>query len=170
MADGPIYVLDANVFIQAARRYYAFDIVPAFWQALENHAADERVLSIDRVRQELDRGKDELANWAKVSFHEWFASTDDTGVIQAYAELMQWAQAQKQYLDAAKEEFASDHGADAWLVAYAKARGCTIVTHEQVDPRIKRKIPIPNVCQAFGLSYLDTFEMLRALGVRLGGR
>lgn len=169
MTDVLIYVLDANVFIQAARRYYAFDIVPAFWQALEHSASEDRLLSIDRVKKELDKGKDELTNWSNGSFHEWFASTDDTEVVQAYAELMQWAQAQGQYSDAAKEVFASD-GADAWLVAYAKAKGCTVVTHEQIDLRIRRKIPIPNVCQAFGISCLDTFEMLRALGVRLGGK
>jgi hypothetical protein len=28
--DGTKYVLDANVFIEAARRYYAFDIAPPF--------------------------------------------------------------------------------------------------------------------------------------------
>jgi hypothetical protein len=28
--DGATYVLDANVFIEAARRYYAFDLAPPF--------------------------------------------------------------------------------------------------------------------------------------------
>ena len=31
-----VYVLDANVFIEAARRYYAFDLVPRFWTAWNN--------------------------------------------------------------------------------------------------------------------------------------
>jgi hypothetical protein len=26
-----VYVLDANVFIEAARRYYAFDLATRFW-------------------------------------------------------------------------------------------------------------------------------------------
>lgn len=29
------YCLDANVFVEAHRRYYAFDIAPPFWRALE---------------------------------------------------------------------------------------------------------------------------------------
>ena len=32
MADEPTYVLDANVFIEASRRYYAFDLAPRFKQ------------------------------------------------------------------------------------------------------------------------------------------
>lgn len=54
--DGPAYVLDANVFIEAAHRYYAFDLVPRFWDSLLHHAEDGVIGSIDRVKQELDRG------------------------------------------------------------------------------------------------------------------
>ncbi len=61
MTDNSTYVLDANVFIEAARRYYAFDLVPRFWESLIHHAAKGRIESIDRVKQELDKGKDEIA-------------------------------------------------------------------------------------------------------------
>ncbi len=30
-----MYLLDANVFIDAKNRYYGFDIVPAFWDWLQ---------------------------------------------------------------------------------------------------------------------------------------
>jgi len=43
----PIYVLDANVFIEAARRYYAFDIAPAFWANLNYQATRRRIQSIE---------------------------------------------------------------------------------------------------------------------------
>ena len=77
---------------------------------------------------------------------------------------MTWVQAQDQFSDAAKADFAT--GADGWLVAYAKSKGLIVVTHEVLDPSIKRKVPIPNVCEAFSVNYVDTFEMLRQLGVR----
>jgi hypothetical protein len=32
-----IYVLDANTFIQAKRRFYAFDICPRYWASLVWH-------------------------------------------------------------------------------------------------------------------------------------
>lgn len=45
------YLLDANVFIEAARRYYAFDLVPSFWNKLVSLASNGDILSIDRVKK-----------------------------------------------------------------------------------------------------------------------
>lgn len=168
MSASPVYLLDTNVFIEAARRYYAFDIAPAFWQSLIDLAADGRVVSIDRVKAEIDRGKDDLTTWVNSNFHETFATTSDPDVLTVYRDIITWAQAQTQFTDAAKAEFALANNADAWVVAYAAAKSCIVVTHEQLDPNVRRKIPIPNACQAFNVSYVDTFQMLRALGVRLG--
>lgn len=161
-----VFVLDANVFIEAARRYYAFDIAPAFWNALLDWAQKGHIVSIDRVKDELARLNDEVAEWARGQFHEYFASTMDEEVIDAYRQIIQWAYAQAQFKESAKAEFARADNADAWIVAYALAKRAIVITHEQFKPDIKRKIPIPNVCRAFSVPYMDTFEMLRQLGVR----
>jgi hypothetical protein len=168
VSDPPRYVLDTNVFIQAFRGYYAFDIAPAFWRALVQQASIGRILSIDRVKHEIEQGKDELANWAVTNFQKWFASTAESDVLESYGNIMRWAQTQTQYSEAAKREFAEENNADSWLVAYADAKDCVVVTLEQLDPNVQRKIPIPNVCRAFGIDFVDTYAMLRALGVRLG--
>lgn len=162
--DDATYVLDTNVFIEAARRYYAFDIAPPFWESLVQHATKGRIYSIDRVKQELERGKDELATWATSQFNDAFASTDEEDVIESYSEVISWVQAQGQFLDAAKADFATV--ADGWLIAYAKAKGYILVTHELPAIDARSKVPIPNVCEALGVSYIDTFAMLRELGVR----
>lgn len=162
--DEPAYVLDANVFIEAARRYYAFDLAPRFWELLAQLAENGRIESIDRVLQELEQGKDTLAMWASRDFRHAFASTDDEHVVEFYRDIMKWVNAQRQFSDAAKAGFAQ--GADGWLVAYAKVKGRVVVTQEVLDPNIKTRVPIPNVCQAFNVLYIDTFQMLRKLGVR----
>ena len=118
--DGATYVLDANVFIEAARRYYAFDLAPPFWESLVQHAENGRIYSIDRVKVELERGKDELAEWATSQFSNAFASTDEEEVTNSYASVMGWVRAQDQFSDAAKADFAD--GADGWLVAYAMSK------------------------------------------------
>lgn len=163
--EGTKYLLDANVFIEAARRYYAFDLVPTFWEVLVDLASNGIVESIDRVKDELLRGKDDLAEWVEAHFSDAFASTDDGEVIKSYGEIIAWAAGQTRYHRAAKDQFAD--GADGWLVAYAHCKGRTLVTHEVLNETIKSKLPIPNVCQAFNVSYLDTFRMLRELGVRI---
>ena len=57
-------------------------------------------------------------------------------------------------------------GADGWLVACAKQNGYKVVTQEVLDPLRKNGVPIPNVCQAFNVSFVDTFKMLRELDVK----
>ena len=163
--EGPKFVLDANVFIEAARRYYAFDLAPGFWESLIRQTKNGRVQSIDRVKKELERGKDQLAEWAKGDFDFGFDSTDEVDVIELYSEIVNWVQSQNQFTGAAKAEFA--RGADGWLVAYARVKGSIVVTQEVLaPPEAKIKVKIPNVCQAFNLPYVDTFEMLRRLGVK----
>jgi len=162
----PVFVLDANVFIEAARRYYAFDLAPKFWQSLAHHATNGRIESIDRIGQELLRGSDDLAKWAKSRFSNAFACTDDEDVLHAYRDIINWVTGQSQFLQAAKADFATSP--DGWLVAYARAKGRVLVTQEVLDPNIRRKVPIPNICRApnVNVSFINTFEMLRKLGVR----
>jgi hypothetical protein len=80
-----VYVLDANVFIEAKRRYYAFDIAPKFWDSLIQHADNGEIESIDKVKKELEKGKgkngeeDDLARWANSNFSHAFHSTDERG-------------------------------------------------------------------------------------------
>ena len=131
MADSK-FVLDANVFIEAARRYYAFDLAPRFWESLILHAESGQIRTIDRVKQELERGKDQLAGWAKDNFAQWFDSTDQDEIIHAYRNIANWVQNQSRFFDAAKSEFASS--ADGWLVAYALVNQCEVVTHEILAP------------------------------------
>jgi len=162
-----IYLLDADTFIAAARRYYAFDLVPSFWDHLIRLASDGRIASIDRIKKQLEDGNDRLAEWVKEgNMREAFLSTDQADVIGAYQEIMTWVQNNHQFMDAAKAKFAADE--DGWLVAYAKAKNCIVVTNETFRPDVKNRVPIPNICRQFGVTSVDTFQMLRALGVRIG--
>lgn len=160
-----IFLLDTNVFIQAHRRYYALDLCPGFWECLNHYCQEPRLLSIDRVRAEIDEG-DGLDGWVKRAPNERFVSTAEQAIASMFGEMMAWVQGNEQFLSAARAEFA--RVADGWLIAYAKVHGLSVVTHEVFDPNIKRKVPIPNVCREFNVPVVDTFLMLRSLEVRFG--
>jgi predicted nucleic acid-binding protein len=160
------YLLDSNIFIAAARQYYRFEFAPGFWKCLEEHGKTGRVQSVDRVKDELLRGKDDLAEWAKNVFGDAFASTGDSDVLATFGRIMSWAQSQSQFMDAAKAEFAGC--ADGWLVAYAKVYGLVVVTQELFSADARKRVLIPNVCKAFDVEYVNTWEMLQALGAKLG--
>jgi hypothetical protein len=162
------YVLDANVFIQAKNSFYSFDICPGFWHALIAEHSNGRLCSIDQVRKELLVQKDALSVWVKESVPKtFFESTEDQAVITAFQTIVNWVNAAAKFTPAAKAEFAAV--ADGWLVAFAKAKGLTVVTRERSAPDAK-KPKIPNLCDTFDVSYVDTFEMLKDLKVEFALR
>jgi hypothetical protein len=159
------YLLDANVFIEAHKRHYAFDICPGYWAALLSHHHAGVLCSIDHVREELVGQGDALSKWTEDLPDSFFVGAADPKVSALFGDIVSWLQAQPQYLPFAKAGFVG--GADGWLVAYAKAHGSILATDEVPNPNIRRRVPIPNVCDAFGVEYLDTFDLLRSLGVSL---
>lgn len=172
MPESDLYVLDADVFIAAHRGYYAFDIAPGFWSSLVQEASLGHILSIHQVLEELNRGYnpkqpdeyDNLAIWANDKFRPYFFKTDDQLVTDAYTDIINWVYANNSYTESAKEEFA--RVSDSWLIAFAKANNAVLVTNENKTKKIS-KIPIPAICKQFNVEYINTFEMLRRLGIHL---
>jgi hypothetical protein len=165
MAEKTFYVLDANVYINAHRDYYSFDLNRSFWNHLIEGAKTGQVVSIDRVKLELkSEREDSLWDWACNECDIAFASTARPDVTYHYGKIVSWVQ-QADFTDHAKQEFAKC--ADGWLIAYAKAAGHVVVTHESYEQFRKNRVKIPNVCKQFGVRYINTFEMLRELKFRL---
>lgn len=67
-------------------------------------------------------------------------------------------------MDAAKAEFLDV--ADYFLVGQAMAQGHVVVTFESSQPEGKKKVKIPDVCDAFGVEWIQPIEMLRREGAR----
>lgn len=158
-----MYLVDANVLIEAKNRYYAFDIAPGFWVWL-NRAHDQSIAcSIDAVRDELLEGDDELAKWAKIN--EAFFRPIDQGATRHFGDLTTWANS-RNFTPAALANFTGNN-ADYLLVAYACEHHHTVVTHERSQPNARARVLIPDACLAMGVATTDTFQMLRQAGARL---
>ena len=163
MPEATRYILDANVLIEAKRRYYAFDLCPGFWDSLLYHNSKGNLGSIDRVSRDLSEG-DDLGAWKKQS-PSFFAPTETASVSAAFRDVNKWVQSQDRFSGFEKSQFADD--VDAWIIAYAKANNATVVTHEVSAPRSK-KVKIPDVCDHFDIKHTNTFDMLQKLGVVFG--
>ena len=156
------YLLDSNIFIQAKNEYYGFDVCPGFWEWLEQQNQAGEVFSIDRVQVELIRYSDELSQWARELGSGFFLPLDPPA-IQAMTTVSSWVQAAPHREDA-KRVFLS--GADPFLIAYAKAHGHTVVSHEVYIEGERKRVKIPAVCNALEVPYSRTFQMLRQAGAR----
>ncbi len=159
-----MYLLDANVLIEAKNRYYAFDIAPGFWDWLHQAHLQSLACSIEAVRDELLTGKDDLAEWANANAA--FFRPIDQGTARHFGELTTWA-ASKSFKPSALAEFTGDN-ADYLLVAYAREHNHTVVTLERSQPQAKNRVLIPDACRAMGVDTKDTFQMLRQTGAKFG--
>ncbi len=155
-----MYLLDANVFIQARRGDYAFDLCPGFWDWLDRAHSSGLVYSIDSVRNELLAGADELSLW--ISTRGAMFLPPSPAWVPHIGATATWANAHPTYLPAAKAQFLAV--ADSQLVAVARATTYTLVTHETREPGRIGKIKIPDACDALGVTTVTPRQMLRAQG------
>jgi hypothetical protein len=159
------YLLDANAFMEAARLYYGFDLVPGFWRWLKDSSIERKVASVRTVRDEIVQGEGDLVEWAKQLPRDFWLD-DSPESLQNMARLVDWAEGSSQhYVEAAVAEFADS--ADLRLIAAAMTHGAIVATREKSQPEAQKKIKIPDVCRAFGVSCVVPFDAYRQLGMCL---
>lgn len=151
-----VYSVDTNVFMDWWMRRYPPDVFPSVQKAIENLAASGKLFASERVREEIEASASrELKTWAKNN-KAIFVPHDPQ--IQTEANQIQY-----DYPDLIDTTSPFDE-ADRWVIAVAKVRGCTVVTHE-TSVRLKRKpdrnLYIPDVCRAMKIPCIELIELMR---------
>lgn len=156
-----MYIVDSNVFMQAANSYYAFDLVPPFWTWLEARLGAE-VFTVEPVKLEILKQDDALSDWLKANDDpSWVLPVDDEATQLEMPVITQHC-VDYGYKTAGIAKFLA--GADPWVIARAKRDGWTVVTQELPNPETKKRVKIPDVCNNVGVQQIIVFEMLRKLG------
>ena len=158
------YLFDANVFIRSKNEMPP-ELWPTFWIRIVDLIKTGCIYTSIKVKEEIDRGNDELAQWMKDNAPDSFYYPVDAMVLGKYAELQNWAYNTAQFTSDALQEFASV--ADAYLVATAVAKGMMIVTYEKSSPNSKRRVKIPDACMAMKVDFCDLNGVFRELGVTI---
>ncbi|RMT83536.1 hypothetical protein ALP41_02038 [Pseudomonas savastanoi pv. nerii] len=106
-----MFLMDSNTLIEAKNRYYGMTICPAYWQWLLLQNQTFFLASIGPVKDELTKGHDELADWAKnnSTFFQSISDEKTQAEFVKVATLVAQAQGMK---TGAMEEFLK--GADPW--------------------------------------------------------
>jgi len=166
------YLIDADVLIEAKDRYYGFAFCPGFWDWLSQKKNSNQVLSVKAVGDEIGAGQDQLSIWCAGHGATMFVPVDPPTTLAMATVSATVAAMQvngQPYTAAAITEFFA--AADYYLIAYALAHGHTVVTNEKghaqgQQPSVKR-LKIPNVCVAVGVTHATVFEMLANGGASL---
>lgn len=169
-----MYIMDTNTFITAKNTFYAYDIVPSFWSTLLGMFKTGKVKVIDAVADEIADGKDDLTEWFGENIKQ---SVDDIGdayvirakqngtVLQKYQDIANLVVQNTQYKESEKDRFLSR--ADPWIIATGKALNATIVTQEVLSGKGTRKVKIPDICQQVGVKYVNLYDMMRTVGIKI---
>ena len=160
------YLLDANIFVAAARTYYHPELVPSFWGWLEGEVEAGHVHSIVNVREEIEGGGDGdfLKRWAD-PLPDSFWLDPHADAQEEIKQVTRWVTRRDlDYKEAARAKFLT--GADSFLVAMALAEGHVVVTDEVSEPNSKKNIKIPDACTAHGVGYKNPLDLYRQLGMR----
>lgn len=156
-----MYLLDANVFISAKRRFYRFKVVPGFWDWLHQANMSREVASVVSVQKELEAGGDDLTEWVK--HHKSLFEIPARKFVESSTELAQWV-VKGEYTQVAQHQFLA--AADFELVAQALALGATVVTEERPQPGSRKRVLISDACDAMGVQWTDPFTMLERCGAK----
>jgi len=159
-----LYLLDANVFIDANRDYYSFDMVPEFWEWLLHMGVNDKIKIPIEIYEDITEGskKDKLTDWIKQSHARDALILDEAAQVNLVQRVTM-------------EGYASDLtdievdmiGSDSFLISYVLAKPgerCVVTTEVSKPSRKRANRHIPDVCRQLGVRSCNTFDLLRTLG------
>lgn len=163
-----VYLLDANVVINAGRDYYPPDRVPEFWDWLLEMGESRLALVPREIYEEIvfssspKKDEDPVVQWIEEHRETMvLPETCSTTAVRCVAETG--------YGSGLSDEDFEQIGADLFLVAYAatdKQNRC-VVTMEASKRRARGKDrKVPDVCADLGVPCCDTFQLIRRLNFR----
>jgi hypothetical protein len=158
------YIFDTNIFIRS-KNEMPMDIWPTFWERFRDMVNSGVIFTSITVKDEIDKGKDELTEWLKQNAPKSFYLSLDAEVMAQYTSVQNWAKSNPVYTQAALNTFANV--ADAYLVATASAKQMSLVTYEGSSPNSKKRVMIPDACNALGVRYCDLNTVLKEMGIKI---
>ena len=166
------FLIDSNSFMEPYRRYYAFDLMPTYWDELSKRTESGRLVLLDMVKDEIHKGGDDLADWIGKQNGFEICKHVSPAIIGKYQEVLQYVQTCGLYKEQALQAWAPENIADPWLIAAASVNDYTIITSEVPSGGLSPKNPnknakIPDVAKAFGVRTNNLYYMMRQLGIKV---
>ena len=158
------YIFDSNIFIRS-KNEMPMEIWPTFWTRMRELIEAGHIRSSIEVKKEINRGDDELTSWIKKYAPDNFYIALDSDVMKQYEIVQQWALNNPIFTDIARQTFAEV--ADAYLIATAAAKDLILVTYETSDPKCKRRVKIPDACNALSVRFCDLNTALKELNINI---
>ena len=90
------YIFDTNIFIRS-KNEMPMDIWPTFWARFKEMVNSGQIFTSVMVKDEIDKGKDELTEWVKNNAPRSFFLSLDADVMNHYTATQNWARSNPLY-------------------------------------------------------------------------
>jgi hypothetical protein len=155
-----LYLIDANVLIDAHDNYYPFDRIPHFWQWLLGLGLADVVKIPSEIYEEVAPNRGSMPQWLRerhVRDALVLPEAANMGLVQHVLDVG--------YGTDLSEDEIERIGQDPFLIAAARAgNNRAVVTNEGSKPTAKRgKTKIPDACMRVGVQSMHAFEFYRKL-------
>ena len=159
-----MYLLDANVIIDADRDYYPIDRVPEFWNWLLDMCKQGKVKIPIENYEEITPEKEDLILWLKRNAN--ILILEEPARQELVARVVE-----EGYANDLTDEEIEKIGNDPFLAAYAIAdvgQRCVVTTEYSRPRRTRANRHLPDVCRGFDVRCINTFDLVRELDFRTG--
>jgi hypothetical protein len=159
-----LFLLDANVLIDANRDYYPISRIPEFWDWLVLQGENGKIKIPLEIYEELTKGNDDLSEWLKLPQTKnmlLFEEEVDQSAVQ-------WV-TYEGYTSEINDVDIEKMGRDPFLISYAKrdiSHRCIVTTEVSKPSKEGSNKHIPDVCTQLEIYCCDPFEMYRRLDFR----
>lgn len=154
-----IFLLDANVLIDANRDYYFIDRFPEFWDWLIFNGQTGNIKIPMEIFDELKNGNDRLSSWSKLEETKDALALNEEVNISLVQRVLR-----EGYAEDLNDSEAEKLGRDPFLIAYALSNNkdrCIVTTEVSKPSRQRANKAIPDVCNLLGIPWFHSYEFYR---------
>ncbi len=154
-----LYLLDANILIDANRDYYPITRVPEYWNWLIYVAEQHQVKVPQEIYEEIIQGSDDLKHWIKK--HKQQVLLDEIVKPSLVRQVIA-----NGYGNDLNDEEVDKIGNDSFLIAHAlvnKNNRCIVTSEFSKPRRVRANRHIPDVCRDLRVRCCGPFEFIREL-------
>jgi len=145
------YSIDTSALIEGWYRRFPPDIVPGFWDSLDELIQNGNLKATEEVLVELEKKHDVIHNWVKERENLFILIDEEIQFV-----VREILSNHKTLIDSRRNR----SSADPFVIALAKINSSIVIT-EELPTQSNNRPHIPDVCDALNIEYINLIDLSR---------
>jgi len=145
------YSIDTSALIEGWYRRFPPDIVPGFWDNLDELIQNGNLKATEEVLVELEKKHDVIHNWVKERENLFILIDEEIQFV-----VREILSNHKTLIDSRRNR----SSADPFVIALAKINSSIVIT-EELPTQSNNRPHIPDVCDALNIEYINLIDLSR---------